>query len=66
MLLESSVHLSQCPHVNLVESSFVEQRCRTKVIPNLWEDKQLTKLVFAVLIRHSDHWSRRQFSEIEQ
>ena len=26
----------------------------------------MTKLVFAVLIRLSDRWSRRQFSEIEQ
>ena len=52
--------------VNLVERSFVEQRRRTKVIPHLWHEKQLTKLVFAVLIRLSDRWSRRQFSEIEQ
>ena len=52
--------------VKLVERSFVEQRRRTKVIPHLWHEKQLTKLVFAVLIRLSDRWSRRQFSDIEQ
>ena len=52
--------------VNLVERSFVEQRRRIKVIPHLWHEKQLTKLVFAVLIRLRDRWSRPQFSDIEQ
>ena len=59
-------HRQQVRTVNLVERSFVEQRRRTKVIPHLWHEKQLTKLVFAVLIRLSERWSRRQFSELEQ
>ena len=71
---EASLNHLQVPHrhrrhvrtVNLVERSFVERRRRTKVVPNLWQEKQLTKLVFAVLIRFSDRWGRRQFSEIEQ
>ena len=51
--------------VNLAERSFVEERRRTKVIPHLWQEKQLTKLVFVVLVRLSDRCSRLQFSEIE-
>ncbi len=71
---EASLNHLQVPHrhrrhvrtVNLVERSFVERCRRTKVVPNLWQEKQLTKLVLAVLLRLSDRWSRRQFSEIEQ
>lgn len=51
---------------NLIERTFVEERRRTKVIPHLWEEKQLVKLVFAVLIRVSERWSIQQFSEFEQ
>ena len=51
---------------NLVERCFVEERRRTKVIPHLWDEQSLTKLVFSVLIRVSDRWSKRQFSEMEQ
>lgn len=51
---------------NLVERSFLEVRRRTKVIPHLWDEKSLIKLVFATLIRLSDRWSRRQFSQLEE
>lgn len=51
---------------NLVERSFVEERRRTKTIPHLWDEKSLVKLVFATLIRVSDRWSQRQFSQLEQ
>ena len=33
---------------------------------HLWDEQSLTKLVFSVLIRVSDRWSKRQFSEVEQ
>ena len=51
---------------NLVERTFVEERRRTKTIPHLSDEKSLVKLVFAVLIRVSERWSKRQFSEFEQ
>ena len=51
---------------NLVERSFVEERRRTKVIPHLWDEKSVVRLVFATLSRVSDRWSKRQFSELEQ
>jgi len=44
----------------------VEERRRTKIIPHLWDEKSLIKLVFATLVRVSDRWSRRQFSQLEQ
>jgi putative transposase len=51
---------------NLVERAFVEERRRTKVIPHLWGERSLVNLVFGVLIRVSDRWSKKCFSELEQ
>lgn len=51
---------------NLVERAFVEERRRTKVIPHLWTEGSLVQLVFGVLIRVSDRWGKKCFSEIEQ
>ena len=51
---------------NLVERAFVEERRRTKVIPHLWGEGSLVNLVFGVLIRVSDRWGKKCFSEIEQ
>jgi putative transposase len=51
---------------NLVERSFLEERRRTKTIPHLWDERSLVKLVFATLVRLSDRWARRQFSQLEQ
>lgn len=51
---------------NLVERSFVEERRRTKVIPHLFEEGSLVRLVFAVLIRISERWSRPLFSAFER
>jgi transposase-like protein len=51
---------------NLVERAFVEERRRTKVIPHLWTEGSLVHLVFGVLIRVSDRWGKKCFSEIEQ
>lgn len=51
---------------NIVERTFVEERRRTKVTGHLWDEKSLVKLIFAVLIRVDDRWSRRQFSQLEE
>ena len=51
---------------NLVERAFVEERRRTKVIPHLWTEGSLVHLVFGVLIRVSERWSKKCFSEFEQ
>jgi putative transposase len=51
---------------NLVERAFVEERRRTKVIPHLWAESSLVHLVFGVLIRVSDRWGKKCFSDIEQ
>jgi putative transposase len=51
---------------NLAERAFEEERRRTKVIPHLWDEGSVVKLVFAVLIRVSDRWGKKCFSEFEQ
>jgi transposase-like protein len=51
---------------NLAERAFVEERRRTKVIPPLEDESSLVKLVFAVLIRGSERWGKKCFSEVEQ
>lgn len=51
---------------NLVERAFVEERRRTKIVPHLWDEHGAVKLVFAVLIRVSERWARRQFSQLEE
>jgi putative transposase len=51
---------------NLVERAFVEERRRTKVIPHLFAEGSLVHLVFGVLIRVSERWGKKCFSEFEQ
>jgi len=51
---------------NLAARAFAEERRRTKVIPHLWEEASLVKLVCAVLIRVSERWGKKQYSEFEQ
>ena len=51
---------------NLVERAFVEERRRTKVIPHLFVEGSLVHLVFGVLIRVSERWGKKCFSEFEQ
>lgn len=71
---EASLNHLKVPHrhqqyvrtTNLAERAFEEERRRTKVIPHLWEEGSLLKLVFAVLIRASERWGKKQFSEFEQ
>ncbi len=64
-----SVPPRQQPYVrtaNLAERAFEEERRRTKVIPRLWDEGGVVKLVFAVLIRVSERWGKKGFSEFEQ
>jgi transposase-like protein len=51
---------------NLAERAFAEERRRTKVIPHRWDEASLGKLLFAVRIRVSERWGKKQFSEFEQ
>jgi putative transposase len=51
---------------NLVERAFVEERRRTKVIPHLWAEGSVVMLVYGVLIRVSERWGKKCFSEFEQ
>jgi len=51
---------------NLAERAFEEERRRTKVIPHLGTEGGLVKLVFAVLMRVSERWGKKCFSEFEQ
>jgi len=51
---------------NLVERAFVEERRRTKVIPHLWEEGSVVMLVYGGLIRVSDRWGKKCFSEFDQ
>jgi putative transposase len=51
---------------NLAERAFEEERRRTKVIPHLWDESSVVKLVFAVLIRVSERWGKKCFSAFEQ
>ena len=44
----------------------MEERRRTKVIPHLFEEGSLVTLVFGVLIRVSERWGKKCFSEFEQ
>jgi transposase-like protein len=50
---------------NLVERAFVEERRRTKVIPQLLDEGSLVNLVFGVLSRVSERWGKKGFSDFE-
>jgi transposase-like protein len=51
---------------NLVERAVVAERRRTQGIPQLRDEGRLVNLVFGVLIRVSDRWGKKCFSEFEQ
>jgi transposase-like protein len=46
---------------NLAERAFEEERRRPKVIPHLWDEPSLVKLVFAILIRAVSAGARNSF-----
>jgi hypothetical protein len=49
-----------------VERAFVEERRRTKVIPHLWNEQNVVMRVYGVLIRVSERWGKKCFSECER
>jgi hypothetical protein len=51
---------------HLAERAWEEERRRTQGIPHLWDEGRVTKLVFAVLIRVSERWGKKGFSEFAQ
>jgi len=51
---------------NLAERACEEERRRTKVIPHLGTEGGLGKLGFAVLMRGSERWGKKGFSEFAQ
>ena len=51
---------------NMVERSFLEQRRRDKVVPHLFEERDVLKLVFGTLMSLEQSWSRRMFKELER
>jgi len=59
-------HRIHCRTTNLIERSFEEERRRTKVIPRFTDERSAMKLVFAVLIRCSERWSRVSITDIER
>ena len=48
---------------NLIERSFVEQKRRTKIIPNHVNEKGAMKLVYGTLIRAAQRWQRVTMDE---
>ena len=72
-MMRGQPNISPCPtastiraHVQPGRAGFVEERRRTKVIPHLWNEGSLVHLVYGVLIRVSDRWGKKCFSEFEQ
>jgi transposase-like protein len=57
-------HYGRTSH--LAERAFAEERRRTKVIPHLWDEGSVVKLVFAVLSRVRERWGTQCFREFEQ
>jgi putative transposase len=51
---------------NLVERSFVEERRRSKIIPQFLTERSCLKLVFSVLVRASFRWRRITVGELER
>jgi len=50
---------------NLIERSFVEQKRRTKIIPNHMNEKGAMKLVYGTLIRVANRWQRVSMDEAD-
>ncbi len=59
-------HRLHCRTTNLIERSFEEERRRTKIIPRFTDERSAMKLMFAVLIRCSERWSRLSITDIER
>ena len=51
---------------NLLEQLFLEERRRTKIIPNAFGERPVLKLMYAAVIRAADRWSGLTVGEFEQ
>jgi len=58
-------HQKSIRSTNLIERTFVEERRKTKVIPQFLTEKSCLKLVFSVLYRASLRWNKIAMSEFE-
>lgn len=58
-------HRKTVRNTNLMERTFVEERRRTKVIPQFLTEKSCLKLVFGVIHRACRHWRRIPMAEYE-
>lgn len=58
-------HQRSIRSTNLIERAFVEERRRTKIIPQFLTEKSCLKLVFSVLYRASLRWNKISMSEFE-
>lgn len=61
-----AIHRQFVRTTNLIERSFEEERRRTKVLPQFFDERSCLKLVFATLSRASQRWQRVRFSELER
>ena len=59
-------HQQEVRTSHLAERAFEEERRRTKVMPHLWDEQSLLKLVFAVRMRVGERWGKKPWSEFEQ
>jgi hypothetical protein len=50
----------------VAERACAEARQRTKIMPSLGDEARVVPWVFAVLIRVSERWGKKQCSECEQ
>jgi transposase-like protein len=72
--LEASLHHRKVPArhqqyvrpSNLAARAVEEERRRTKVLPHLWDEQRWLQLVFAVLLRVSERWGKKQCRAFEQ
>ena len=51
---------------NLLERLFLEERRRTKIIPNAFGERPVLKLMYAAMIRAADRWRGLTVGEFEQ
>ena len=58
-------HRKSIRTTNLIERSFLEQKRRTKVIPNHVNEKGAMKLVYGTLIRAAQRWQRVSMDEAD-
>ena len=53
-------------NLNLFERLFVEERRRLKIIPNVFGERAVLKLMFGALIRAAERWRSVKITEFER